>query len=84
MAKYKMKSLSVNLGGRVVRKSDTPTIDGDKFPEVEIVAAEKAGFIEKVKGSDKPKDDKSENDKSEKPKPKASGSGAKSTNNKTK
>lgn len=49
MAKYKVKSLSVNLGNRVIRKAETKTIDGEKFPATEIVAAEKAGFIEKVK-----------------------------------
>lgn len=53
MAQYKMISLSVNLGGRVVRKSETPKIDGDKFPAVDIAAAEKAGFIEKVKETKK-------------------------------
>jgi hypothetical protein len=49
MAKYKLKSLSVNLGGRVVRKTETPEIDGNKFPATDIAAAEKGGFIEKVK-----------------------------------
>jgi len=41
------------LGGRVVRKNQTDKIDGEKFPAVDIVAAEKAGFIEKIKSSEK-------------------------------
>ncbi len=70
---YKLKSLSVNLGNRVIKKSEHKTIDGDKFPATQIVAAEKAGFIEKVGGQKSNKksgkksgEDKSGEDKTEK------------------
>lgn len=51
MSKYKLKSLSIQIGGKVFRKSDNKIFDtGKKFKGLksEIEAAHKKGFFEKL------------------------------------
>lgn len=60
MAKYKMKSLSVQIAGVLYKKSDKVIFDTEKkFKRQKdlIEAAHKAGFLEKLK------DNKNENSK---------------------
>ena len=52
MAKYKLKALSVQLGGKLFRKEDGKVFDdqnADKGRATELQNAYKAGFLEKVK-----------------------------------
>lgn len=51
MAKYKLKSLSVGIGGKVYRKKDCEIFDTDgKFKSLkqDVEVAFKAGFLEKL------------------------------------
>lgn len=52
MAKYKLKSLSVQIGGKVHKKEDKTVFDTEKkFKSLksEVEKAEKAGFLVKLK-----------------------------------
>ena len=58
MAKYKLKSLSVGMGGKVYRKEDGVVFDTEKnfkHLKAEVEAAAKVGFFEKIKDDDKDK-----------------------------
>ena len=56
MAKYKLKALSVVLGGKVIKKEDKVVIDTKgnfaKF-EKNVIAAEEKGFLELVEADKK-------------------------------
>jgi len=56
MAKYKLKSLSVNIGGVVHHKSEGTIFDTDgkyKPLKSEIEACEKSGFFVKIRDTQK-------------------------------
>lgn len=57
MAKFRLKALNILIGGRLFKKEEGTIFDTDKFPKVEVEAAYKAGFLEKIE-VEKPKVEK--------------------------
>lgn len=59
MPKYKLKALSVNIGGVLFKKEDKDILDSEgkhKGLAKQLANAEKAGFLEIVKGSKRTED----------------------------
>ncbi len=50
MAKYKMKALTILIGGKVFEKSENPVFDSEAQPQLAAAfeQAEKAGFLELI------------------------------------
>jgi len=65
MAKYKLKALSVQIAGKVYRKSENAVFDTSKQKDIigEIEAAFNAGFLEVIEQETKGQFGKSKKDK---------------------
>lgn len=59
---YKLKSLSVSMGGKVFHKSDGVIFSTKNYPEKQLDELVKVGFLELYKNDDEGKDSKKGND----------------------